>query len=874
MKLLRLSLENWRGVVVRNIDFSDGVTLIEGPNEIGKSTLIEALRTLFAELDSSNKKSVKAIQPVGEDVGSRVEAEVVTGQYHFVYAKTYNRKAQTTLRILKPEPAQLTGREAHERAELMLASTIDMSLWNALLVEQGKEIRGAGLSESAGLARALDEAVGSAASEQDDAGVFERVQAEYEQYFSLKTGKPRLAKLDNEVEVLESAVDQAKTALTEVITDTADHERCIAEIQRLESAGPELQGALAKRQAEWEAVSSIEQQGKAARADLATAQQLWEVVRDEELRRMRATEQCDQDLGALENKRREVTIFSSRLEQTRARNEAADLRLRELKGQLKEARSRLAIARADERYLDQLAELEREEQRQQQCLALSEQMAAERAVLNGISVNAERLDVLQEAERQLQLARGQRDLAATLVEVSALKDFTLEIDGEPLDVRSGALETRHALAALSITIPGLARLRIVPSQTSAELEEKFLEARANVTTALKRCGVDTLAEAFAADARRLQASHTLGTLSDRRKALLGDDDEAELEARVAQKRANCAQYVNERETEEALPGDLSQARLHVKRHDQKMREIEQALELAQSDHEAARADFEQVHADQRVASQAVEGLEADLQRRRAELSASELAESSESLRSRLQARAREKEAVEAKLRSLEKQLAECSVESVEALLLNARASCDRLQNELLEQVKRRAILDDRLEKAQADGRQERLDEAQRKLIELKRSVAAEKRRAAAAKRLWECINQHRDATRKAYLRPLKEGIEMLGRIVFGADFEIALADDWSLSSCTRNGRTIPFEALSVGAKEQLGILTRLAAAKIVSRHGGVPVIIDDALGFSDPSRLETMGAALAYCGAHSQIILLTCTPGRFSYVGNAERVRL
>ena len=84
MRLLKLALQNWRGVDAREVCFTTGVTLIEGPNEVGKSTIVEALRMLFNEMDSSNKKSVKAIQPVGQDVGSRVEAEVQAGKHHFV----------------------------------------------------------------------------------------------------------------------------------------------------------------------------------------------------------------------------------------------------------------------------------------------------------------------------------------------------------------------------------------------------------------------------------------------------------------------------------------------------------------------------------------------------------------------------------------------------------------------------------------------------------------------------------------------------------------------------------------------------------------------------------------------------------------------
>ena len=74
-----------------------------------------------------------------------------------------------------------------------------------------------------------------------------------------------------------------------------------------------------------------------------------------------------------------------------------------------------------------------------------------------------------------------------------------------------------------------------------------------------------------------------------------------------------------------------------------------------------------------------------------------------------------------------------------------------------------------------------------------------------------------------------------------------------LISRTLDGQTIPFTSLSVGTREQLGILTRLAVAQIVSAQGGVPLIIDDALGFSDPARLASMGAAIAHAGENTQI---------------------
>ena len=61
---------------------------------------------------------------------------------------------------------------------------------------------------------------------------------------------------------------------------------------------------------------------------------------------------------------------------------------------------------------------------------------------------------------------------------------------------------------------------------------------------------------------------------------------------------------------------------------------------------------------------------------------------------------------------------------------------------------------------------------------------------------------------------------------------------------------------------------------IVAPDGGVPVILDDTLGYSDPERLKAMGAVLALAGRSCQVIVMTCYPERYSEVGGATTFRL
>ena len=101
------------------------------------------------------------------------------------------------------------------------------------------------------------------------------------------------------------------------------------------------------------------------------------------------------------------------------------------------------------------------------------------------------------------------------------------------------------------------------------------------------------------------------------------------------------------------------------------------------------------------------------------------------------------------------------------------------------------------------------------------------------------------AARRAYAAPLREKIGQLGRLVYHESFAVEL-DHKTLSvrQRTLRGRTIPFDNLSVGAREQLGLITRLACALLVDEENGVPVVLDDTLGSTDPERLEGLGAML------------------------------
>jgi energy-coupling factor transporter ATP-binding protein EcfA2 len=214
--LHRLRLTNFRGIAERELTFPDhGVVVVCGPNEVGKSSMLEALDLLLEHKDRSSKQKVMAAKPTHADVGAEVEAEISSGPYRFVYRKRFHKKHLTELTVLEPQRRPYSGDEAHERVRAMLDETVDTGLWQAQRVLQAASTTAVDLSGCDALSRALDVAAGDADSSGNDAPLIDAIDAEFERYFTPSAGRParewkdaieRLAAAQREVEGAGAAV--------------------------------------------------------------------------------------------------------------------------------------------------------------------------------------------------------------------------------------------------------------------------------------------------------------------------------------------------------------------------------------------------------------------------------------------------------------------------------------------------------------------------------------------------------------------------------------------------------------------------------------------------------------------------------------------
>ena len=875
MRIHHLRLENYRGVDFLEIDFpADGVTIIEGDNEVGKSSIPEAIDLLLTERDDANKRSVKAVKPVHQDVGTVVEIELSSGRYHFRYRKRWHRERETSLEILTPAKSQLTGREAHDRVRAILEETLDEGLWRALRLRQGTTIEQASFAGGS-LGRALDLAAGGTASGGNEDDLWGRITTEYERYWT-PTGQMKAERKEAATAVAESVERVAD--LEEVLRSLEDDAKKVARLT-------EHDQTLAQKQA----ANNHELAGLLAQSDAISAQRN-EVDR---LGAQRDTAQANLRLAQAENERRaelvrrlhdaNETVVSNNAQitaavptQAQAAQQLADVErdVTAAQATLAEAETAHRRAVADRDYRRQQIETDQLSERHQRVVAAREDQAAARATVETSLVDDDLVQRIETAHLERATAEAAATSGAATVDVEALSAIQIEIDGQPVALAAGDQHRIEVGGSAQVVLPGTISMVVKAGTGAQDLAERLRRAEADFAAACEQGAVAGLAEARKVALARNDAAGALVRLE---KSIAQDlrDLTAELLAqKVDSLTQRVAAYSNGRSAEPPLPADFDAAQAlaaqgerarqaaqdHLDRLSRDLTVATENVHRVEQGGVAARARLEQAD---KAFSEATAALEVARQERNDDTVAEGYMAAERAMGACLEA-----------LTIAETSLAAADPGAVEDRRSNAEAVETRLANERHTNETSIRDLRARLHLRGEEGLAGKLDIEKSTLLQRQMEHEQLEGRAVAARVLNDTFATRRAEAQQRYEAPFREHIEQLGRLVFGPTLEIELDADLSIARRTLDGISLDFDQLSIGAQEQLGMISRLACASIVASEGGAPVIFDDALGWSDPGRLAAMAAVIALAGRHGQILVLTCTPERYSDVGNATVIQL
>jgi len=876
MIFLRLRIANYRGIDSSEVKFGPrGITLIQGPNEIGKTSLGEAVGLLFEYPDNSRHGNVKAICPVHQDKGPEIELQAESGPYAFTYFKRFYKKPETRLIITKPKPDNLTGREAHERAEVILRETLDVDLWKALTIQQGDAIHQPNLTNQASLSAALDKAAGGKPADPEEEDLFVKVRDEYGRYFTgggsekkelqeaqklqenteteIAEIKQQISKLDQDIDraaTLQRELEELKNREMELKRDVAEYAASLEEIRKYETS---LETAHVK-------LDSAKKSVQAARRDVEVRQGLIDAVKKGTEAHGKLEESCADSLSALnraeEALRKAQTSF----------NEAA---------QSKKAAETLATLRradfdyyTDKLFCDQLSERKERIDRARESAAKAEETLARS------KIDSKSLKAIQDAERALVAAKAQLETGAPNVVLRGLSQSSLRIDDADTMLDKDDVRTIPVTDRMRVTVPKIIDIEITAGSSIDNLTQKVGDTQRALDAACDAVGVSDSAEAFKANDARREASRQIQEKDRIEKENLRDLSYDQLTKKLLGLERSVPEHLSKRTNEPAISPDLSSARQEWEKAVAASEDADGKSEEMRASLEGARNVRDNLSAKHQEARIQLDLSMKNLKHSRESLDRERHTTADDALERALKEDIRAESLEQNGVGSAEASLKAKNPERVKTLAETARGSLQTTRNQRAEAQTEYTQVQERLRIHGEEGLHEKLHKAETRFEQVEAENRSLSRRSAAARLLFETIREERDKARRAYVTPLKERIETLGRLVFDESFQVEISEELLIANRTANGVTVPFDSLSGGTKEQLSLIFRLACSMIVAKDGGAPVIMDDALGYTDPDRLRLMGAVLAKAAKECQIVILTCVPERYGSVGEATVVRL
>jgi AAA ATPase domain len=871
MKLHRLVLTNYRGIAHREIEFpGHGVVVVCGANEIGKSSMIEALDLLLESRDRSTKKDVKQVKPTNSDVGSEVTAEISCGTYRFIYRKRFHRKCETVLTVLAPRREQLTGDEAHERVRAMLAETVDNDLWHAQRVLQTASTAAVDLSGCDALSRALDVAAGDdAALSGTEPLLIERIDAEYARYFT-STGRPtgEWAAAISRLADAEAAVAECTAAVAEVDDRVRRHAvltEKVAELSQLRlAAGPRLAVAQAAADKTAELTRQAREAKLVAEAAAATSAAA-AAAHSGRLRLLTEIQTRTATVAAAEAEAKEAADAQST---ARADAEASDAAVEEAARVLTDLQRRVESAR---RTSSQFADRE-EADRLSARLAKIDTIQRDRdrvcEELSAVVLTEELLQRIEDAAATVDRTGDQLALISAAVEFTAATDIELTVGDQLVSLSAGQSWRTTATGPTEVEVPGVLTARVTPGVTALDTQAKYAAAQQELTAALAAGDVADLAAARCDDQRRRELQSSRDQLNATLSGLCGDEEIDQLRSRLAQLR------VGQAAEPDLFATDITAVRAELDAAEAARAVADAECETHRRIAAAAASRLAETSTQATVLLNKAAAQRAELERATNQLAQERASVGDDDLSSSADAGLRAAQAAERRAAELAAELAAAAPDAVAAELGALSEAAESLGDQYEDAARALREISIELSVFGSEGRQGKLDAA-----EAEREHAAGQHtrvgsRARAAQLLRSVMARHRDTTRLRYVEPYRAELQRLGRPVFGPTFEVDIDSDLCIRSRTLDGVTVPYESLSGGAKEQLGILARLAGAALVAKEDSVPVVVDDALGFTDPDRLAKMGEVFDTVGAHGQVIVLTCSPDRYDGVKGAHRIDL
>ena len=852
-------------IVIDNID--DGITLLVGDNEEGKSTVLAAMQTVLFEKHTVGGAVAGAMLPYGSKVRPEITLKFDHDGVHYRLSKAFCQKPMAELEA--ETGTRWSGDAAEDQIRDMLeftppprggAKPEHRGLQSLFWVEQGSAFVQPQINDTShiSLAGALEAEIGTVTGGERGRTLIKRVESRVCEMFTPKTRKPAGAyknAIDRATKALDhrnEIADRLKKFEDKVDTLTEERQR----LAQLEVDDPV--GTAEKRlTAAQEAVRNIEgfeQQLQTAEAKLKTTQSEYELAKTRLDRRQESrneVEHADRTFEALKGEE---------LQAKEAVNDAQEIHNEAAAGHQEakvDLESKIKLAAAARRLADSIRkreELVATQERFKKAQAADEDANTLIAKAEASAFTSTALEKLRRIEIEAREERARLNAIATLLELSPDEGRSATIQGKAIE--SDALTLTEPT---DIDLHGYGTIRVTPG--GEDLSNR--RAAADAATSKLQLALDSYGIASV----QVAAAHA----NDRETWL----NESAIHRTTAEAHApeGLDALRNRVATLQAAVGSFWEDVKAVGFHEMPSTEA------------ARRADelgltLSEVAAAERSASDTLKDTEGALQSAKHSLAAvavqRETAEKkSNALRQALDKSATEhtdEQLVQVLLHSTEaQQSAQEAVDGLNEALSESDPAGTRRELEAANEARIKVAANLHEKRHQVDGLTIELrtlgkddaagemEIAEGELVRAEDLQARLSHQAYALTLLLDTLVEEERIARETFLAPVRDRVERyLKRLLPNSEL---ILDDQTLriTHLRREGMDEPYERLSIGTREQLAVLVRLAFADLLDGHGKKsPIILDDALVFSDDQRFVAMQRILDGAAERLQIIVLTC----------------
>ncbi len=872
MKITRLRLTNFRQFIapLEILNLEPGLNLFTGPNESGKSTVVRAIQAAFFERHKSG--SLEDLAPrVNKQGEPEVEVDFTTQESNYRLRKQFLGKKSCELSV---------GAQVHksDEAEILLANLLGFNLpgkgaskpehWGIpglLWVEQGTVQTVQTSLDHAGdqLRGALHTTLGAIASSQGDE-VIEAVQAAHDE---LLTGKrrPRNAY----AEALERR-DQLAEDVDRLTKKLSTYQ---AQVDRLAALAQDIQEEESAR-----AWDTFEAQERAANDQLAEIKKLRGELdqkisdRDKLVDHIELLQATHHGLvlreTELESRGKALELLTTALEGAEGRFKQAQENVSGAKVDVDTAEQVLALSQQEEQRATltvQIQDLEPQIKASQGAKTIADASAAELVNLQKLlsvgKISPADLKRLQKQVRESEDLQLKQEAAATRLGFDLSKGKSLDLDGR--SIQGKGEET--LLQAARLTLPGLGTLTITPGGKDLE---NYAADQAKVErehqTLLKKLGVQDLPAAEAC----VQAASEAEQQEELQQALL---DQAAPEGLPALDQAIASletRLTKAKELLALLPNPPAQPPVSVKKAERARTDAYGAWEDAREKAGEVSDEFIKLGRDAENARREHGDLQTEVT---SDLHVNKVQETAAALLKDQGQLVELKQTVVAQEEAIKQARPEQLEQDAKRFKKSSEQAFKGYQDHKLEQ---RGI-QGQLEQAGSQGIEEALDAAKADYERAEARAQELTRRAACLSLLLDLLQQKRQELTTQLMGPIKEKMEhYLGLLFPGAVLQVGetLGPDLVQRLQGSGTEAMEVDLLSYGAREQIGLICRLAYADLL-KEAGKPtlIILDDALVHSDATRLERMKRILFDASERHQILLFSCHPKAWEGLGATVR---